>query len=207
MGSSLKLGPDTGSSMTSAATRPLVQQTRAFLTHYPDLYRALLADCEFDLRAIALLMKALLSAESRLNSRTQFYLQAVSTRETAFLMTNLPPGEGAEPLEPLEQPEPEVPRVYCTRLGRQWRLGRGRANAIALTSRLVSRHHATIERGRAHAEDANVFYLTDQDSHNGTFVNYRRLHSERLALKNGDLLCFGRQEVQFFVLTSPQSAC
>ncbi len=173
--------------------RPLLQQARTFLKEHPELYKMLLLDCQHDLPMLAALMKTLFRVQGRLSARTPFYLQAVCTRSTAFLMTNLP---DTEPPSPEFMPEPSA--IRFTPSGQVWHLGRGRDNAVTVRNHFVSRYHATIERGQLDTLEADGFYLTDHDSHNGTFVNYRRLQGRRHYLQDGDLLCLGRQELQFF---------
>lgn len=69
-------------------------------------------------------------------------------------------------------------------------IGRAPDNAIVLDLDSVSRRHCTLRPQRA------GFFLTDEGSTNGTFVNERRLTAER-ALRSGDLLRVGSAVLKF----------
>lgn len=70
-------------------------------------------------------------------------------------------------------------------------IGRARANEVRLEDASVSRHHAVIRLARGR------FFLQDQDSTGGTFVNGRRVSATRL--KDGDLIQIGSTEFEFRV--------
>lgn len=72
-----------------------------------------------------------------------------------------------------------------------WTIGRGADNGIVLPDQWMSRTHAMLQ-----AMGKNVFYLIDLGSHNGSFVNGRRVNIP-VALSHGDLLTFGQTNVEF----------
>ena len=87
--------------------------------------------------------------------------------------------------------------IHGPNLGRTHSLGSRRAtigrapdNAVVLDLDSVSRRHCTLRPQRA------GFFLTDDGSTNGTFVNERRLTAER-ALRSGDLLRVGSAVLKF----------
>lgn len=86
-------------------------------------------------------------------------------------------------------------RVPC---GPALTIGRDRNNAIVLGDRLVSRHHAMVQRlGSAD------YYLIDSGSSNGTWVNRRRVTAPVL-LRDGDRIHMGTMEMRF--VQEPRSA-
>jgi ABC-type multidrug transport system ATPase subunit len=103
------------------------------------------------------------------------------------------PSEGEELiLEPTEGgPEPEPATAYGTFRRRTGPLdgvvgiGRSSTNGIALDDLQVSRHHAEL-----HLDPDGRVTIVDLASHNGTFVNGRRV--DRLALDEGDVVTIGR---------------
>jgi pSer/pThr/pTyr-binding forkhead associated (FHA) protein len=76
------------------------------------------------------------------------------------------------------------------------RLGRSRANAIALTDGKVSRNHARLDPVRS------TYILTDLGSANGTFANGVRI-TQPVRLRDGDLLQIGDTQLVFH--TRPSS--
>jgi adenylate cyclase len=73
-----------------------------------------------------------------------------------------------------------------------WTIGRGSDNAIVLNDRWMSRNHAMLQQ-----MGLGELYLIDLGSHNGSFVNGRRV-SVPVALQHQDLLTFGQTNVEFF---------
>src|SRR5439155_12493942 len=69
-------------------------------------------------------------------------------------------------------------------------IGRAPDNAFVLDLDSVSRRHCVLRPQRT------GFFLTDEGSTNGTFVNERRLTAER-ALRSGDLLRIGSAVLKF----------
>ncbi|MDQ1520597.1 MAG: transport system ATP-binding/permease protein [Actinomycetota bacterium] len=69
------------------------------------------------------------------------------------------------------------------------RIGRDDANDVVLDDLLVSRHHAEVAR----AGDG-TFTIVDLGSHNGTFVNGRRV--ERAALGSSDVITIGAERLR-----------
>jgi len=74
-------------------------------------------------------------------------------------------------------------------------IGRGSDNTFPIPDRRLSRKHARIER------DELGFLLTDLDSANGTWLNRRRVASERLV--QGDEIRLGRAILHVLALRSP----
>lgn len=73
-----------------------------------------------------------------------------------------------------------------------WTIGRGSDNAIVLPDQWMSRNHAMLQ-----SMGARELYLIDLGSHNGSFVNGRRV-SVPMSLKHGDKLTFGQTNVEFY---------
>ena len=75
--------------------------------------------------------------------------------------------------------------------GSFWTIGRGRDNALVLNDQWMSRNHAMLQQ-----MGMGETYLIDLGSHNGSFVNGRRV-SVPIALRHQDLLTFGQTNVEF----------
>jgi pSer/pThr/pTyr-binding forkhead associated (FHA) protein len=76
--------------------------------------------------------------------------------------------------------------------GKKITIGRSSDNDLPVPHQTVSRHHAKIAR------DQGEFYLTDLGSHNGTWVNNKRLDPQSpFHLAHGDLLQIGGSAVVF----------
>ncbi len=128
----------------------------------------------------ATLIEPILQALDRC-SITPFYIQAIATGETPFLVSNL---SDAQALAVIEQTS-------------SWLIGRSTSCTIAVTERSVSRCHAAI--GYYPSGD---FYITDVGSSNGTRVNRRRLAPlERQLLQDGDLIELGSLCIEFFLVS------
>lgn len=74
------------------------------------------------------------------------------------------------------------------RLG-SYSIGRRSANDVKLAEKAVSRRHCRIDF------DGEFYWLVDLDSHNGTFVNGRRI--SRCLLYDGDVIRIGHGELVF----------
>lgn len=83
-----------------------------------------------------------------------------------------------------------LPQKVPLHANRETRLGRDRhTNTVALNDISISRHHATIiSRGKD-------YFLRDEESRGGTFVNRRRLHKDQKILLHHD------DVVQFYTFT------
>jgi len=77
-------------------------------------------------------------------------------------------------------------------------IGRSSENAVPIPDRRLSRRHARIER------DALRFLLKDLNSANGTWLNRRRVASERLL--QGDEIRVGSTVITVLALRSPADA-
>ncbi|HKQ77654.1 MAG TPA: PrsW family glutamic-type intramembrane protease [Blastocatellia bacterium] len=75
-------------------------------------------------------------------------------------------------------------------------IGRGAESAVRLTEPSVSSRHALI------AVEGDAFYLLDQNSANGTFLNETRV--EKAELRHGDVIGLGRQGPRLQVLIERQ---
>ncbi|MBD3880531.1 FHA domain-containing protein [Phormidium tenue FACHB-886] len=144
----------------------------------PLLSESLLADCNYEIDAVASVIEPLLLAPKRCRY-TSLYLQAIATERTAFLATNLV----------LEQ------TANLTPIASSWLIGRSPSCAISIRHKTVSRCHAMINQ-----HPIKGLSITDVGSSNGTWVNRHRLQPlEKRWLKDGDVLQFGKLTVEFFL--------
>lgn len=92
-----------------------------------------------------------------------------------------------------------LPQKVPLHAGRETRLGRDRhANTILLNDISISRRHATII-GRG-----PDFYVRDEQSRGGTFVNRRRLHKDqKVLLHHDDIVQFYTFTYQFVLSEAP----
>ncbi len=72
-----------------------------------------------------------------------------------------------------------------------WTMGRGSDNEIVLPDQWMSRNHAMLQ-----SMASGELFLIDLGSHNGSFVNGRRV-SVPIALQHGDQLTFGQTNIEF----------
>lgn len=72
-----------------------------------------------------------------------------------------------------------------------WTIGRGSDNIIVLPDQWMSRNHAMLQ-----SMSTGELYLIDLGSHNGSFVNGRRV-SVPISLQHGDQITFGQTNVEF----------
>ncbi len=131
-------------------------------------------------------MKTMLEPLHQVESRCQiapYYIQAVTTGQTTFLITNL-------------YTDPSDLKVSTA--AANWLVGRSSSCAISIPHGAVSRCHAIL--GHVQGE---TFYVMDMGSSNGTRLNRRRLPQlERRRIKDGDLLEFGPVKAEFFIAQS-----
>lgn len=85
-------------------------------------------------------------------------------------------------------------RIETLELGgqRTYSIGRRSRNDLSIRSRNVSRYHCRIEH------DGEFFWLVDNESANGTFVNGEKV--QRYMLQDGDLLKVGQCTVVFHLV-------
>lgn len=154
-----------------------------YLEKNTSFLRSLFANCEHDMEQITTIMEPILNAPKRCEV-APFYIQAVLTGKTTFLVTNLCQIETVQIIDHAER----------------WVIGRSRLNtAIAIPEPSISRKHAVI------GHDGNNFYIKDAGSRNGTKINYRRLSTlERSTLCDGDLIEMGLIKVEFFITSCQQ---
>jgi ABC-type multidrug transport system ATPase subunit/pSer/pThr/pTyr-binding forkhead associated (FHA) protein len=69
-------------------------------------------------------------------------------------------------------------------------IGRGADNDVVLSDLSVSRHHAEMTRG-----EGGVYDLIDLQTHNGTYLNGRRI--QRASLRESDLIAIGNHNFRF----------
>ncbi len=105
------------------------------------------------------------------------------------------PKQGKAYLEVIEAAQGQVTRLPIELSGDTMRLGRDETLAqIALPDRSVSRLHARITE-----EMDSVFFLYDEGSTSGTWVNYNQVPVTGHQLKHGDLINLGRVQVRFML--------
>ncbi|GET39805.1 FHA domain-containing protein [Microseira wollei] len=156
-------------------------QALSFLEQNPALSDSLLAECNHDVEKVTTIIQPILNAALRCEI-ARFYIQAITTGRTTFLVTNLKESEA----------------LQITDSAASWLLGRSGNCAIAIKDTCISRQHAVI--GHVLGRE---FYITDVGSSNGTWVNHRRLaHLERCLLRDGDLIQLGPVQIEFFIANS-----
>ena len=119
-------------------------------------------------------------------------------------MTVMP--EPAAPQEPVTQMAPSEPLAYFEALdGKRYEIyqfpstiGKSETNDVVIPSQYVSRQHATVTYRDGY------FYLTDNNSSNGTKVNGRRIHAPT-RIDNGVKVSFGPYETFFRVVGAVDS--
>jgi pSer/pThr/pTyr-binding forkhead associated (FHA) protein len=106
------------------------------------------------------------------------------------------PGEAAPPRDTLQEGASLVIRSGGGRAGETYALradrisvGRHPDSTIFLDDVTVSRNHAVVER------EGGAWYIADEGSLNGTYVNRRRV--ERQLLTDGDELQIGKYKLTF----------
>lgn len=92
-----------------------------------------------------------------------------------------------------------MPQRVPLHAGRETRLGRDRrSNTVTLNDISISRRHATIS-GRG-----ENFYIHDENSRGGTFVNRRRLRDQhKVLLNHNDIIQFYTFTYQFVLSDAP----
>ena len=71
-------------------------------------------------------------------------------------------------------------------------IGRNRSNQIAIDNNLVSRKHALIQKIR------NVYYIKDLNSTNGTFINKKKVPTDKyVKINSGDIITIGKSNFIF----------
>ncbi|HEY9298296.1 MAG TPA: FHA domain-containing protein [Phormidium sp.] len=150
-----------------------------FLEKNTSFLRSLVANCQHDIEQLTTIIEPILNAPKRCEL-APFYIQAVTTEKSIFLVTNLSHAETVQIIDHSEQ----------------WLIGRSKLNcSIPIYELSISRHHAILGH-----EAGNNFFIKDAGSRNGTKVNHKRLASlERCLLKDGDLIEFGLIKVEFFI--------
>jgi pSer/pThr/pTyr-binding forkhead associated (FHA) protein len=153
------------------------QPALRFLEQYPAISQSLFAEVGPNPRCVATVIEPILTTRDR--AQGSRYIQAISTRQTAFLATNLS----------------QTKEIYLTEVSTSWLIGRSSQCAIVLSQPSISRCHFAIgyHPGRG-------FYLVDLGSRNGTIINRRRLPVlEKHALHHGDLIEINSFSIDFFV--------
>lgn len=77
----------------------------------------------------------------------------------------------------------------------QFRIGRAADNEISIDDELVSKTHAVIEAMENKEQASFEYYIQDQDSTNGTFVNDKKIGLYKLS--NGDVVRIGLTNFRF----------
>ncbi len=156
-----------------------------FLEQNTSFLRSLFANCNHDVEQVTTIIEPILNAPKRCEV-APFYIQAVNTGSTTFLVTNLTESQGVQIIDNASS----------------WLIGRRSNCAIAIQDRCISRHHGVIGH-----ELGKHFHITDLGSRNGTKVNHRQLTTlERRTLRDGDLIDIGFVQVEFFVATCQEQS-
>lgn len=167
--------------MLSNLTYPTANTDKAFnfLEKNTSFLRSLVANCRHDIDQLTTIIEPILNAPKRCEV-APFYIQAVNTRKSTFLVTNLSHAETVQIVDNSEK----------------WVIGRSKLNScIPICDLSISRCHAILDH-----EVGKKFFIKDAGSRNGTKVNEQRLASlERRLLKDGDLIEFGLIKVEFFI--------
>lgn len=151
-----------------------------FLEENTSFLRSLFANCNHDAEQVTTIIEPILNAPKRCEV-APFYIQAVNTGSTTFLVTNITEGQAVQVIDNASS----------------WLIGRRSNCAIAIPDRCISRQHAVIGH-----ELGKHFHITDIGSSNGTKVNHRQLNTlERRILQDGDFIEIGFVQVEFFVAT------
>lgn len=79
------------------------------------------------------------------------------------------------------------------------RLGRHRSNQIVVDHPTVSEHHVVLTRKN------DAWYVRDENSTNGTWLNRNRLNEDELALEHGDRLRLGSDRIEIAILSTNQT--
>ncbi|MFB2875482.1 FHA domain-containing protein [Floridanema aerugineum] len=167
--------------MLSDLTYPTQNTDKAFkfLEKNTSFLRSLVANCQNDIDQLTTIIEPILNAPKRCEV-APFYIQAVTTGKSTFLVTNLSHAETVQIIDHSER----------------WLIGRSKSDcSIAIPDLSISRCHAILGH-----EAGNKFFIKDAGSRNGTKVNNKRLTSlESSLLKDGDLIEFGLMQVEFFI--------
>lgn len=167
--------------MVSHLTYPAQNTDKAFkfLEKNTSFLRSLVANCRHDLEQLTNIIEPILNAPKRCEL-APFYIQAVNTGKSTFLVTNL---SHAETVQIIDRSQ-------------EWLIGRSKLNcSIPISELSISRCHAILGH-----ESGKTFFVQDVGSRNGTKVNNNRLSSlESHLLKDGDLIEFGLVKVEFFI--------
>ena len=83
-------------------------------------------------------------------------------------------------------------------------IGRGGENEISIDDELVSKTHAVIEAMQNDATACFDYYIQDQQSTNGTFVNDSKIGLHKLS--NGDVIRIGMSNFRFLDDTNDDPA-
>ena len=86
----------------------------------------------------------------------------------------------------------------------QFRIGRAGDNEISIDDELVSKTHAVIEAMQNDAQASFDYYIQDQQSTNGTFVNDKKIGLYKLS--NGDVIRIGMSNFKFLDDTNDDPA-
>jgi pSer/pThr/pTyr-binding forkhead associated (FHA) protein len=96
-----------------------------------------------------------------------------------------------------ELPDPSQPSgTVSAKTYVQWFIGRSDRCSIVINDSTISRQHAVL------GYDADTgFYIIDTKSHNGTFLNQKRLLPlKRYALQTNDRITLSQQPIQITIL-------
>ncbi|HEY9851964.1 MAG TPA: FHA domain-containing protein [Leptolyngbyaceae cyanobacterium] len=163
----------------------LQDRSLKFLEQNSSFLLSLVSNCKDNLEIVSTIIQPILNAPKRCDF-VPYYIQAVNTGITTFMVTNLC--------------DNEVVKIIDS--DSSWLIGRRSTCAISILNPSISRQHAMIGH-----EFGNQFYISDMGSKNGTKINHRQLSAlERSTLCDGDLIELGSLSVQFFVATYQPSS-
>lgn len=86
----------------------------------------------------------------------------------------------------------------------QFRIGRAKDNEISIDDELVSKTHAIIEAMENKEQATLDYYIQDQQSTNGTYVNDKQVNLYKLS--NGDVVRIGMSNFKFLDDTNDDPA-
>jgi len=86
----------------------------------------------------------------------------------------------------------------------QFRIGRAKDNEISIDDELVSKTHAIIEAMENKEQAVFDYYIQDQQSTNGTYVNDKKINLYKLS--NGDVIRIGMSNFKFLDDTNDDPA-
>ena len=132
-------------------------------------------------------IRAAMTVPKAVSMKARSAISATSVNNNGAEYGHEPAPDGATRLMIRTDGDTEVVHV----LGRRTTVGRTPDNDLQIDAKFISRHHAVILAGPAHA------IIEDLNSTNGVMVNNRRV--TRQPLKDGDTVMIGKTQFRFVV--------